>query len=68
MAVWFIEQELRHGDWLLQTRVSADGMEAEYLSVHTPTDTLQKREYQGETAIQQADRAFDERAIELVHG
>ncbi len=66
--VWFREADQRIKDWHLEVLVSADGMKAQYRSTHLPTDTLMKREYSGETCAQNADRAFTDRAIELVHG
>lgn len=66
--VWFREADQRIKDWHLEVLVTPDGMKAQYRTTHMPTDTLQKREFTGETAAQDADRAFTERAIELIHG
>jgi len=66
--VWFRENDQRIKSWHLETLVSPDGMKAQYRTTHMPTDTLQVREFTGETAPMDADRAFTERAIELIHG
>ena len=66
--IWFRELDQRIRAWHLETRVSSDGMTAQYRTTHMPTDTLQVKTFKGETCHMDAERAFTERAIELIHG
>jgi len=66
--VWFREADQRAGAYHFEVLVSPDGMKAQYRSTHMATDTLQVREFTGETAAQDADRAFTERVIQEIHG
>ena len=66
--VWFREADQRAGDYHFEVLVSSDGMRSQYRSTHMPTDTLQIREFTGETCAADADRVFTERVIKEVHG
>ena len=67
-TAWFRELDQKVRQWHLEVLVSPDGMQAQYRSTYIPTDTLLICEFFGETAPMDAERAFTERAIELIHG
>lgn len=66
--VWFRDLDQRVRGWHLEVLTSSDGMKSLYRTTHMATDTLQVRAFTGETAPMDAERAFTERAIELIHG
>ena len=68
MQVWLREADQRAGAYHFEVLVAADGMKAQYRCTTMATDTLQVREFRGETSEMDAMRIFSDRLIEEVHG